>query len=44
MTKYAHPPFFRLVSIGGSLGVVSEMLVLIHSFAVYSCQAATLVV
>jgi hypothetical protein len=41
--KYAHPPLFQLVSIGWKTGVV-DCLVLIHSLAVYSCQAATLVV
>ena len=45
MTKYAHPPLFQLVSIVGRLRrCLRDCLVLIHSLAVYSCQAATLVV
>jgi hypothetical protein len=45
MTKYAHPPLFQLVSIAGKLGaVLRDCLVLIHSLATYSRQAATVVV
>jgi len=45
MTKYAHPPLCQLASIGGKFGRdLRDCLVLIHSLAVYSYQAATLVV
>jgi|SRR5580693_1653088 hypothetical protein len=43
-TNYAHPPLFQLVSWLEDRRCVADCLVLIHSFAVYSCQAATLVV
>ena len=44
MTKYAHRPLLQQVSLGGSCAVVSRLSVLIHSLAVNSSQAPTLVV
>ena len=44
MTKYARPPLFQPVSWLEDRRCVADCLVLIHSLAVYSCQAATLVV
>ena len=44
MTKYARPPLFQLVSWLEDRRCAADCLVVIHSLAVYSCQAATLVV
>jgi hypothetical protein len=45
MIKYAHPPLFKLVSLGEKLRrSLRVCLVLVHSLAAYSSQAATLVV
>jgi hypothetical protein len=45
MIKYAHPPLFQMVSIGGKLSVVFEIVLFVkHSLAIYSPQADRLVV